>query len=352
MFGKSKKDAPQGEAGKSSRSVNFEISIADIARRSEKRAWIVTGVSTVISLILAGGYFYMLPLKKIEPYMIMADAHSGSAYVSKLQGDYTFKSLTTQEAVQISSVARYIMARESFDYEITRLQDWDLVHLMSEDAVSQTYMRQHASDNPQAPAKLFGRDKALRIKVNNVRPGNTRGDAENPIYEAVASFQRSLYDKRTGQETLLDTKTAVVEFAYKGNLTMTDAQRYQNPLGFRVSSYRVDNDGADATPVAPPPAGFVPVDPNAQVPVSQVPGQTVPGQTVPGQVIPGQALPGQAAPGQVAPGQPLPGQTPAAQPMPGQQVQPPPQFGAPAQPVQPQQAAPQQQPATPPSGVR
>ncbi len=57
------------------RAVNFEVSIADLARRSERRARMVAMSAVVMSLILAGGYFYMLPLKQKVPYLVMADAY-------------------------------------------------------------------------------------------------------------------------------------------------------------------------------------------------------------------------------------------------------------------------------------
>ena len=56
------------------RSVNFELTIADIARQSERRAWFVAFGAILLSLILAAGYFYMLPLKEKVPYLVMADA--------------------------------------------------------------------------------------------------------------------------------------------------------------------------------------------------------------------------------------------------------------------------------------
>lgn len=58
-----------------SKGVNFEITLADMARRSERRAWFIASAATLLSTILAAGYFYMLPLKERVPYLIMADAY-------------------------------------------------------------------------------------------------------------------------------------------------------------------------------------------------------------------------------------------------------------------------------------
>jgi type IV secretion system protein VirB8 len=65
-------------------------------------------------------------------------------------------------------------------------------------------------------------------------------------------FQRSVYDKANGATVPLDSKIATMEFVYKANLRMDDQSRVENPLGFQVMSYRVDNDFGSAAPVEVP----------------------------------------------------------------------------------------------------
>ena len=67
----------------------------------------------------------------------------------------------------------------------------------------------------------------------------------------------------------LDSKIATIEFAYKSNLKMDDQYRIENPLGFQVTSYRVDSDYATAPPEESPVAPAA-ADPNAE-PVAQQP---------------------------------------------------------------------------------
>lgn len=57
------------------KSINFEVTVADLARKSERRAWIVALAAVSMSVILAGGYFYFLPLKEKVPFLVMADAY-------------------------------------------------------------------------------------------------------------------------------------------------------------------------------------------------------------------------------------------------------------------------------------
>ena len=118
------------------RAVNYELTLADQARRSERRAWWVAGTSCAISLILAGGYFYFLPLKEKVPYLVMADAYTGTATVGRLNGDWSRNDITLSEAVNKSNVAHFVLARESYDIALMRLRDWTTVYTMASPSVA------------------------------------------------------------------------------------------------------------------------------------------------------------------------------------------------------------------------
>src|SRR3546814_16166801 len=82
-----------------SRSVNFEVTIADLARRSERRAWRVAFGAILMALLLAGGYFLMLPLTEKVPYLVMADAYTGPSTVARLRGDFARNQITPKEEI-------------------------------------------------------------------------------------------------------------------------------------------------------------------------------------------------------------------------------------------------------------
>lgn len=229
------------------KAVNYEVTVADLARKSERRAWWVAGSSVVMSLILAGGYFYFLPLKEKVPYLVMADAYTGTATVARLTGDWNRNQITTSEAVNKSNVARFVMARESYDIALMRLRDWATVYTMSEPAVAAGYTALHGKDNPQRPYNTYGEKAAIRVRILSITLIGG-GDGQTPR-GATVRFQRTLYDKQSGRVQPLDTKIATLEFTYKGNLEMDEQHRIENPLGFRVTSYRTDVDYAEAPPM-------------------------------------------------------------------------------------------------------
>lgn len=230
------------------KSINFELTIADIARRSERRAWWVASSAIAMAIILAGGYFFMLPLKEKVPYLVMADAYTGTSTVARLDGDIVEQRISTSEAINRSNVAHFVLARESYDVTMINLRDWTTVLTMSAPDVAAAYQTLYAPTNPDNPYKLYGRDRAIRTNILSiVLVGGGNGQ---PFKGATVRFQRSVYDKRTGATQPLDNKIATLAFAYKPNLKMDEKYRIENPLGFQITSYRVDSDYA----TTPPPA--------------------------------------------------------------------------------------------------
>lgn len=243
-----------------SRSVNFELTITDLAKRSERRAWWVAFTAIAMSLILAGGYFYMLPLKQKVPYMVMADAYTGTATVARLDGDFAMRGITTREAVNRSNVAHFILARESYDLDLVNLGDWKTVQTMAAPGIKAAYEQLFSKEGPDSLVAKYDRSQAIRIKLLSIQLVGS-GPGKTPI-GATVRFQRSLFNKQTGETRPMDNKIATLAFTYKDNLEMDDQSRIENPLGFWVTSYRVDDDFTTAPPpevpgppVALPPAG-------------------------------------------------------------------------------------------------
>ena len=249
-------------------STQFELSIADIAQRSERRAWWVAWCAIAMTLIISGGYYYMLPLKQKVPYLVMADAYTGTATVARLDGDFAMHGITTREAVNRSNVAHFVLARESYDVGLADLSDWKTVQTMAAPGVKAPYVQLYSNNNPDSLVKQYGKDQAIRVKLLSTQLVGG-GPGKTPV-GATVRFQRSLYNKQTGATRSLDNKIATMAFTYKQNLAMDDRSRIENPLGFWVTSYRVDDDYATASPPEYPaaPVAQQPAAPSAAAPAS------------------------------------------------------------------------------------
>jgi type IV secretion system protein VirB8 len=258
-----------------SQSVNFELTLAQMARRSERRAWWVTCAAIILTLMLAGGYYYMLPLKQKVPYLVMADAATGVATVARLTDEVNIQRITSSDAINRSNVANFVRARESYDAAFLNLHDWPTVMTMATSGVAVAYRQLFSTQNPDNPYQTYGRDRSIRIKILSISFTGSNTTAVNKVKTATVRFQRTVYNKQNGGTAPLDNKIAMMEFTYKPDLNMDEQTRLQNPLGFQVTGYRVDNDFSSPAPAevplaAPPAAPPVEAPPPPPAPVASV----------------------------------------------------------------------------------
>ncbi|HEY4530332.1 MAG TPA: type IV secretion system protein [Luteimonas sp.] len=235
------------------RAVNYEASIADLSRRSERRAWWVANVASLLALLLGAGYLKVMPLKERVPFLVMADAASGNATVARLDEDFRHRSISASEAIARANVANFISLRESYDVAMMNLRDWRAVHAMSATEVGREYAAVHAASNAASPFNTYGRSRAIRVRILSIQLTEAADGTPNG---ATVRFQRSVYDKTTGATRPLDSRIATLGFTYNLALRMDEPDRLENPLGFQVTSYRVDADYAPVPPVESEPAIF------------------------------------------------------------------------------------------------
>jgi len=159
-----KRNSPKIEEAVS-KAVDYEVAISDIARRSERRAWFVAFSAVLMALILAAGYFLMLPLKEKVPYLVMADAYAGTSTVARLREDSATDSITTSEAVNRSNVSHYILARESYDWSLIGNRDWNTVFAMSSQGIAGSYKQLFDRNSADNLTAIYGKNKAIRVKI-------------------------------------------------------------------------------------------------------------------------------------------------------------------------------------------
>jgi len=226
--------------------VSFELTLSEQSRRSERRAWRVAWSAVAMSVLLACGYLLFLPLKERVPYLVMADPYTGTASVARLAGNFNDRDVTMEEAINKSNVAQFVLARESYDSGLIGQRNWRTTLSMAGPAVAPAYIALHAEHNPERPFRLYGTGRSVRARVLSIVLIGS-GEGRRPL-GATVRFQRSLFDKSSGRVEPLDARIATLEFTYNADLRLSDEDRLLNPLGFRVTNYRVDNDFA-ASPV-------------------------------------------------------------------------------------------------------
>lgn len=187
----------------------------------------VTILSLACTLIAVIVIQNLIPLKTIEPFVIQVDQKSG---ITQTVNPATIKELTANEAVNNFYIVQYVKAREG--YNITDLsRNYNLVRVMSENSsVYPQFVGQADPNNPDSNAARLGSTGTRTVKIKSV-------SYINPQLAQV----RMLITEQSGRGPQELHKFALVGFEYI-KLNLTTEERYVNPLGFRVISYRIDDE--------------------------------------------------------------------------------------------------------------
>ena len=195
-------------------------------RRSTRRAWACALFAAALALLSLLALLLLLPLKEFAPYVVTVDKNTGWLEVTRglHQGN-----LTQNEAITIAQIVRCVVARESFDATDYPTLYHEVGLCMTGRALD-AYRRQHDQSNDESPAVVYGYDGIVRVEIGSV----------NLLTEttALVSFR-----------TVVEHKGRVVTNHWRSALTFgysdkefSMADRFINPLGFQISSYRRDPD--------------------------------------------------------------------------------------------------------------
>lgn len=195
-------------------------------RSSRNVAWIVAIGLGIIAILEAVALTLLMPLKTVVPYTITVDRQTG--YVEAAQGLLPGR-LSQNSAVTQAFLAQYVLAREGYDPSDLQA-DYRKVALWTTGAARDQYLRAMAPSNPASPVKLYPATTVLQPTIKSISllsrdSALVRFDVERRDYGA-SSGERQSY-------------AAVIGFRYTGS-PMRMADRFLNPLGFQVTSYRRD----------------------------------------------------------------------------------------------------------------
>ncbi|KOE55010.1 VirB8 family type IV secretion system protein, partial [Aggregatibacter actinomycetemcomitans] len=149
------------------------------------------------------------------------------------------ETLTTDDAMDKHFISQYIKAREGY-YFNTLQQEYELTQMMSSDGVAKDYRNIYEGKN--ARDQLLGNSNTVKPEVISIvlskTDVGTDGQANNIATARVRLIQRNL---SSGEET---AKNIVVSLTYEylPVKNMIEGFRMDNPLGFIVTHYRVDNE--------------------------------------------------------------------------------------------------------------
>jgi type IV secretion system protein VirB8 len=224
-------------------------------RASRRTAWIVAGVAVGVAGLQAIAMAFLLPLKQAVPYTITVDRETG--YVQTTRG-VNIGNLSETDAVAQSFVVQYILARESFEATDYR-ENYRKTMMWSQGGAETDYARDWDKNNPVGAQTRYRPTTRVQVTVKSVTLLGPRS--------AMIRFDTEQSEGASSGGTR-QPWVATVGYSFSGK-PISQQDRYLNPLGFQVSSYRRDAETTQpvAVPAPPPPSQTVVNAPVPGVPV-------------------------------------------------------------------------------------
>lgn len=205
---------------------SWATSVTEDLERSNRRAWIVAIIAAIIALLEALALVFLLPLKTVEPYTLLVDRQTGNV---EALAPLDAQVVSADTALTRSFLVQYVIARESFALP-TLQDDYRKVSLWSDGKVREAYQRLMNAANPASPLSALPKNSAIRTQVKSVS-----SLAEG---RALVRFQTTRIDQGAAPQPA-EHWAAIVNYSFS-NAGMSEADRFVNPLGFQVTSYRRD----------------------------------------------------------------------------------------------------------------
>ncbi|EPW4217459.1 virB8 family protein [Campylobacter jejuni] len=209
--------------------MDYEASFRYLIDKSNKRAWLIAFVSIFIAIISIVAVVLLTPLKTIEPYVIRVDNTTGMVDILTMLDE---KEISSNEALDKYFISQYIKAREGYYYELLN-QDYLLTQLMSSEKVANEYRAWYEGEN--ARDQILKNSNEVNVQILSIVLGNSNG-------VKTSTIRAKIITKNLNTRGLSES-TKVITLSYDYILAKaSEENRILNPLGFKVTNYRIDEE--------------------------------------------------------------------------------------------------------------
>jgi type IV secretion system protein VirB8 len=182
---------------------------------------------------------FLLPLKQSIPYTITVDRETG--YVQTSRG-IDLGPISESEAIAQSFAVQYVLARETFEASDFR-DKYEKTLMWSQGAAETEYLREWDKNNPVSLRNRVRPTTRIKVTIKSVtvlgpRSAMVRFDTEQSEGPSSGGIRQPW--------------VASLTYSFSGK-AISDRDRYMNPLGYQIATYRRDAETADPINVAAPP---------------------------------------------------------------------------------------------------
>lgn len=212
--------------------ISYEASIRYLVEKSNRRAWLIAFLSIFLSIISVTAVVFLTPLKSVEPYVIRVDNTTGMVDIITSVNQTEF--VSDNEALDKYFTTSYVKIREGYFYNILQ-NDYTTVQIWSSPEVSSDYLKIYEGDNSRVD--ILKNRTEIDVEINSVTLGNSNG-----MKMATIRFNQIYKDAKSRTITNKKAKIVTLAYDYSPQSLMTENERLINPLGFKVLTYRVDDE--------------------------------------------------------------------------------------------------------------
>ena len=197
-----------------------------------RNRWFLMGVVGIaLAAIEALALVFVTPLKSVEPYVIQVDNKSGITTILKPLRNEKEGNLTQDEAITKSFIVKYIVARETYDPQDLN-RNYDLVRLMSSSEETKKFDDSVSNMNPNSPVERYKSNTTRTVRISSVSFLDKNKKTVQVRFTTTENQRNESHE---------DYWVAILTYRYV-NSPMDESDRFNNPLGFQVMSYRLDQE--------------------------------------------------------------------------------------------------------------
>lgn len=188
-------------------------------------AWCLAIGASALAGVALLALLFLIPLKTTIPYVVRVDNATG--HIELVTTLRTSES-SYGEVVDSYFLNQYVLNREGYDYN-TLQNAYNTTALLSDPEVQREYYA--LFEGAQARDTVLKDRTKIIVQVRSITPTPETGIA-------VVRFSTQLKHNQGSIESLQNW-IATIGYTYK-DATMSSVDRRINPLGFQITSYRID----------------------------------------------------------------------------------------------------------------
>lgn len=183
------------------------------------------GVIAALFVIL-----FLNKMKTLEPFVIEIEEKTG---IVTVVDQSTVKNFSANESVNNYFILKYLRLWEIFDNNNYKYNYYTQLRLFSSPAVFNQFLSYIRLSNPDSPINLYANNPIISgdIKVRSIQYIETNL-VQIRFNIQIKTKRAERYENNTEKSYI-----ASIRFAYN-DLQINESERYINPLGFQVISYK------------------------------------------------------------------------------------------------------------------